>query len=406
MLMDQTQGSEMERLWTLLTELSAQLSQNRQQTEELHRRADELKAQAVHTQTGFTLRRFNLDVSQEEFDSELEKMNVSLVLENQMLQQENRQLSSLMKDYEGTLDAVMNKFRAHAHATQQHHLDLIRHYESLLLNMPVTIPAPAEVTSDPSNPEAPPIDPLHLQLSLSHLASLIRKALRALNGEDPEDSTSPLLQPQDAGDAISSLSSHLAGLSFGGPRQRRGSDESISAFSSISSLSGLSNLSSIGSQTPSAPPSEAGDLPASGESDMDRLLASHHPSTSRSRTTESEGGYLSRASTTEPHYIPTTSTSSLVASPPKAGQPVSLAEKEDALRARGLGRLDEALQREAEMEALRRENEELKQALRIAEMSEEELVALAREEKQKDEEDRKRRELDAANLKGAEALKI
>jgi len=44
--MDQTQGSEMERLWTLLTELSAQLSQNRQQTEELHRRADELKVRS------------------------------------------------------------------------------------------------------------------------------------------------------------------------------------------------------------------------------------------------------------------------------------------------------------------------------------------------------------------------
>lgn len=46
-LMDQTQGSDMERLWALLSELSAQLSHNRQQTEELHRRADELKVRAV-----------------------------------------------------------------------------------------------------------------------------------------------------------------------------------------------------------------------------------------------------------------------------------------------------------------------------------------------------------------------
>ena len=44
--MDQTQGSDMERLWALLSELSAQLSHNRQQTEELHRRADELKVRA------------------------------------------------------------------------------------------------------------------------------------------------------------------------------------------------------------------------------------------------------------------------------------------------------------------------------------------------------------------------
>lgn len=52
--------------------------------------------------------------SSEEFDSELERLNISLVLENQSLQTENRQLSGLLKDYEGTLDAVMAKFRAHA----------------------------------------------------------------------------------------------------------------------------------------------------------------------------------------------------------------------------------------------------------------------------------------------------
>jgi len=46
MLLDQTQGTEMERLWNLLGELSSQLSHNRQQTEELHRRADELRVRA------------------------------------------------------------------------------------------------------------------------------------------------------------------------------------------------------------------------------------------------------------------------------------------------------------------------------------------------------------------------
>lgn len=50
----------------------------------------------------------------EEFESELERLNVQLVTENQALQQENRQLSSLLKDYESTLEAVMGKFRAHA----------------------------------------------------------------------------------------------------------------------------------------------------------------------------------------------------------------------------------------------------------------------------------------------------
>ncbi|GAA5843420.1 hypothetical protein JCM11251_002473 [Rhodosporidiobolus azoricus] len=377
MLMDQTQGSDMERLWALLTELSGQLSQNRQQTEELHRRADELKAQAVHTQTGFTLRRFNLDVSQEDFDSELEKMNVSLVLENQTLQQENRQLTSLLKDYEGTLEAVMGKFRAHAAASQQHHLDLIRHYESLLLSMPVTIPPPPEGTSDPSNPEAPALDPLHLQLSLSHLGSLIRKALRAMNGEDPEDSTSPLLQAQSVDDAVDSLTNHLSALSL--PRPRRGSDESISGLSSLSSISGLSNVSITPSDSASASgeddPSSSSSAAASKvsrsaeESHLHALLASHHPSTSRTRPTEFEGGYISRSATTAPHYIPTTSTSSLVGSPPKAG---AQRTAEEIMRARGLGPLDEALQREAEVEALRRENEELKKALGIAGMDDEE----------------------------------
>ena len=36
-------GTELDKLWALLGELSNQLSHNRQQTEELHRRAEELK---------------------------------------------------------------------------------------------------------------------------------------------------------------------------------------------------------------------------------------------------------------------------------------------------------------------------------------------------------------------------
>ncbi|GAA5983355.1 hypothetical protein JCM10908_000252 [Rhodotorula pacifica] len=357
-LMDQTQGSDMERLWALLSELSAQLSHNRQQTEELHRRADELKAQAVHAQTGFTLRRFNLDVSQEEFESELERLNVQLVTENQALQQENRQLSSLLKDYESTLEAVMGKFRAHAHATQQHHLDLTRHYESLLLSMPVSIPPPADLPPDPSNPEAPPIDPEHLQLSLSHLASLIRKALRAMQGEDPEDSTSPLLLPMGIGEATSALSDVLRKGSRARDSQSNYDDEA----GPPSPTSSIRSFSSIASSAAAAPPSATG---SETESDLDRLLASHHPSTSRSRALESEGGYVSRLATTDPHYVPTTSASSLVMTPPRPGQARVV---EDEMASRGLGPLDEALQRDVEIEALRRENEELKKLLRISEM--------------------------------------
>lgn len=359
---------------------------------------DRAQAQAVHAQTGFTLRRFNLDVSQgarspssstaretdevhdptEEFESELERLNVQLVTENQALQQENRQLSSLLKDYESTLEAVMGKFRAHAvshqgslserlsaltgsqpqHATQQHHLDLTRHYESLLLSVPSALPPPSDKPADPTNPEAPPIDPEHLQLSLSHLASLIRKALRAMQGEDPDDSTSPLLLPMGIGEATSALSDALRRGAGARDPLDGGADDA--AGGPPSPTSSIGSFSSIASSAAVPPPSHFGSEP-----DLDRLLASHHPSTSRSRALESEGGYVSKRATTEPLYIPTTSVSSLVLSPPRPGQ---ARDVEDEMASRGLGPLDEALQRDVELEALRRENEELKKLLRISEM--------------------------------------
>jgi regulator of replication initiation timing len=47
----------------------------------------------------------------EEFSSELEKFASHLVLENQSLQHENKQISGLLKEYESTLENVMSKFR-------------------------------------------------------------------------------------------------------------------------------------------------------------------------------------------------------------------------------------------------------------------------------------------------------
>ncbi|KAL8293587.1 hypothetical protein RQP46_000288 [Phenoliferia psychrophenolica] len=268
-------------------------------TEDLHRRAEELKTQAIHTQTGFTLRRFNTDVTQEEFDSELERLNVSLVLENQALQQENRQLSVLLKDYEGTLETVMGKFRAHAYATQQHHLDLVRHYESILLALP------SSTTDSPDSPTGATIDPLHLSLSLAHLASLIRKALRSIQGEDPDDTTSPLIFPSSSSSSQSSSSD---------PQ------------SQSSPLDALSSLSAAFLPPP--------------------LVARPPP------RDESSGGYIGRSATTAPHHIPTTSTSSLVSSPPKPGAiPLPREEAQEIKRKeQGLGPVDEALEREIELE--------------------------------------------------------
>jgi uncharacterized coiled-coil protein SlyX len=106
------EGEELQRLWALVSELSNQLSANRQLCLSLQAQADELKGQALHTGTGYTLRRFNLDISREKFDSELEKLNSQLVMENQSLSHENKQMNLLLREYENTLESVMAKFRS------------------------------------------------------------------------------------------------------------------------------------------------------------------------------------------------------------------------------------------------------------------------------------------------------
>lgn len=50
----------------------------------------------------------------ESFESELERTNAQLVIENQTLLHENKQLGTLLKEHETTLDTIMAKFRNHA----------------------------------------------------------------------------------------------------------------------------------------------------------------------------------------------------------------------------------------------------------------------------------------------------
>lgn len=129
--------------------------------------------------------------------------------------------------------------------------------------------------------------------------------------------------------------------------------ESItSSTSSTSSLSSLSSLSSILSSDPN-PPDTIG-------------LGLGYP---RSRD-QSSGGYIGRSASTKPHYVHTTSTSSLVASPPKetpaaflkaAGVEKEVKRKSELLV--GLGPLDDAMEREIELEMLRKENAELRRLL-------------------------------------------
>lgn len=41
-------------------------------------------------------------------------MNAQIIIENQTLHHENKQLATLLKEYEQTMETVMSKFRNHA----------------------------------------------------------------------------------------------------------------------------------------------------------------------------------------------------------------------------------------------------------------------------------------------------
>ncbi|WVQ81282.1 hypothetical protein IAT38_003405 [Cryptococcus sp. DSM 104549] len=172
---------ELMRLWGLVGELSEQLSNNRALVTQLKARSENVKGQAVHVGTGFPLRRFNLDITNEEFQSELEAFSSHLVLENQQLQHENKQLNALLKEYEQTLETVMGKFRGIAHSSQQHDLSLHSYYTSLLQ------------TLQTAHSSAQLHDSTSLSLLLNRLSTLLRSALRSLQGEDPDVDLASLL---------------------------------------------------------------------------------------------------------------------------------------------------------------------------------------------------------------------
>ncbi|QRV86773.1 hypothetical protein RhiJN_14791 [Ceratobasidium sp. AG-Ba] len=175
---------ELARLWTLVCELSDQLNKNKEVAASLQRQADLLKGQAIHNGTGFALRRFNTDLSKEVFESELERMNAAIIIENQTLQHENKQLNTLLKEYETTLETVMAKFRSQAHAAQQHELNLTRHYETLILQLQSqTQSMVLNATTSQSQ-------------SVSKLSHLLRVLLRSFGGEDATFDPSKLPDPK------------------------------------------------------------------------------------------------------------------------------------------------------------------------------------------------------------------
>ncbi|KAJ1019269.1 hypothetical protein NDA13_006189 [Ustilago tritici] len=164
-------GEDMQRLWSLIEDLTNQLQANRQLCESLQQQADQLRGQAIHSGTGFALRRFNTDLSKEKFESELEALNAHLVKENLSLSHENKQQAVLLREYENTLETVMAKFRSFSHSTQQHTLQLTQHYESLLAQ---TTHNAAEQTLAAETA---------FSGTLTHLGGMVRRALQSLDGE-------------------------------------------------------------------------------------------------------------------------------------------------------------------------------------------------------------------------------
>ncbi|KAF8519392.1 hypothetical protein BU17DRAFT_33409, partial [Hysterangium stoloniferum] len=162
------------QLWRLVTELTEQLAQNRSITASLQAQAGAVNSAASHQSTGFALRSQDIYKSAEAYDSELERTNASFIQHNSDLQNENKQLAGLLKEYEQTLENVMSKFRTHA-ASQQHELSLTRHYESLLLSRETSL-----LSSDLAASTA-------YYYSLGRISELLRAALRAAGGELLED---------------------------------------------------------------------------------------------------------------------------------------------------------------------------------------------------------------------------
>ena len=50
----------------------------------------------------------------EEYDAELERMNFAVASDNLALQHDNKQLNTLIREYESTLETLMDQFRNRA----------------------------------------------------------------------------------------------------------------------------------------------------------------------------------------------------------------------------------------------------------------------------------------------------
>lgn len=114
----------------------------------------------------------------------------------------DRSNTSLGRDYEGTLETVMARFRTYAYNTQVHDLNLTRHYETLYQEQQQKHQQQASraaygLAGSSQDADQPHFqDPIEMQASLFRLAKLLRKALRASQGEDVSDDDSSDLSPR------------------------------------------------------------------------------------------------------------------------------------------------------------------------------------------------------------------
>ena len=106
-------------------------------------------------------------------------MNAQLVNENTTLAYESKQLASLLRESESTLETIMSKFRAFCHAAQQHGLDLSAYYEARLETQAHKIDAMMLRDQD------------SMQTISDRLGGLVRDALQSMDSESTWNSDDP-----------------------------------------------------------------------------------------------------------------------------------------------------------------------------------------------------------------------
>ncbi|THH28813.1 hypothetical protein EUX98_g5371 [Antrodiella citrinella] len=178
-VLDPAQDDPVARAMPIMSELDSVLMENLRQASRMRELGATAKSRAIGSQTGFVLRRFNLDKSKDVYDAELERLNASMLTENQALMNDNKQLNALIKEYEQTLENVMATFRNRANEVQQRELTLIREYEHKLL-VRETEDLMRQLSANSS-----------LSTSLARLGTLLRSVVRTLNGEDPDSVPEP-----------------------------------------------------------------------------------------------------------------------------------------------------------------------------------------------------------------------